>query len=90
MAQIDTSSVMLADTMIGPNDTISIAVVMEWDKMTMYHRITVWDTVTMNDSTRIVGEGKDIGGRVPIKSFIDAMPPMIEEVIILNKLMGPK
>jgi len=25
---------MLADTMIGPNDTISIAVVMEWDKMT--------------------------------------------------------
>jgi len=44
----------------------------------------------MNDSTRIVGEGKDIGGRVPIKSFIDVMPPMIEEVIILNKLMGPK
>lgn len=90
MEPIDTSSVMLADTMIGPGEALSIAVVMEWDHMTERHRITVWDTVTMNDSTRIVGEGRDTGGRVPIKSFIDAMPPMIEEVIILNKLMGPK
>lgn len=81
---------MLADTMIGPDDTISIAIVMEWDKMSMHHRITVWDTVTMNDSTRIVSEGRDDNGKVPVKSFIDAMPLMIEEVIILNKLMGPK
>lgn len=90
MAQIDTSSVMLADTMIGPHDTISIAIVMEWDEMSMHHRITVWDTVTMNDSTRIVSEGRDAIGKMPVASFIDVMPPMIEEVIILNKLMGPK
>jgi len=90
MAQIDTSSVMLADTMIGPDDTISIAMVMEWDAMSRHHRITVWDTVTMNDSTRIVSEGRDAIGKMPVASFIDVMPPMIEEVIILNKLMGPK
>jgi hypothetical protein len=90
MAQIDTSSVMLADTMIGPDDTISIAMVMEWDTMTKHHRLTVWDTVTMNDSTRIVSEGREANGKVPVKSFIDAMPLMIEEVIVLNKLMGPK
>ena len=90
MAQIDTSSVMLADTMIGPDDTISIAIVMEWDKLSMHHRITVWDTVTMNDSTRIVSEGRDAIGKMPVASCIDVMPPMIEEVISLNKLMGPK
>jgi hypothetical protein len=63
---------------------------MEWDAMSRHHRITVWDTVTMNDSTRIVSDGRYVNGKVPVKSFIDAMPPMIEEVIVLNKLMGPK
>jgi hypothetical protein len=58
--------------------------------MSRHHRITVWDTVTMNDSTRIVSDGRYVNGKVPVKSFIDAMPLMIEEVIILNKLMGPK
>jgi hypothetical protein len=81
---------MLADPMIGPDDTSAIAMVMEWDAMSRHHRITVWDTVTMNDSTRIVSDGRYINGKVPVKSFIDAMPLMIEEVIVLNKLMGPK
>jgi hypothetical protein len=90
MAQIDTSSVMLENTMIGENDDICIAVSMRWDGMARSHRVTAWDTTTMNDSSRVVSNGRDAENRVPVRSFIDVLPLMVEEIIILNKLMGPK
>jgi hypothetical protein len=49
----------------------------------------VMDTITKNDAYRAVTEGRDMDNMVPIKSFVDVLPQMIEEVIILNKLMGP-
>lgn len=81
---------MLENTMIGENDDICIAVSMKWDGMAQSHRITAWDTTTMNDSSRVVSNGRDAENRVPVRSFIDVLPLMVEEIIILNKLMGPK
>jgi len=89
MAQIDTSSVLLLDTRVGKDGGMQMQMHIRWDFSAEMHRITMWDTNTKNDASRCVTEGRDMEGTVPVKSFVDAMPEMIEEIIVLNKLMGP-
>lgn len=90
MAQIDTSQVVLLDTRIGVEGGMNLTMNVMWDDMAGMHRIMVLDTITQNDASRVVTEGRDADNMVPVKSFVDALPQMIEEIIILNKLMGPR
>lgn len=90
MAQIDTSQVVLLDTRIGVEGGMNLTMNVMWDDRAGMHRIMVLDTVTQNDASRVVTEGRDADNMVPVKSFVDALPQMIEEIIILNKLMGPR
>ena len=88
MAQIDTSTVLLADTTIGKTDRIKLRVEVYWDEQTAAHRIKVTDERTDTDAHRMVTEGRTQDGRIPVESVIAKMPEILEEVIILNKLMG--
>ena len=88
MAQIDTSQVLLLDTRIGTEGGMNLTINVMWDSRSGQHRIMLLDTLTGNDASRVVTEGRDQENRVPVKSFVDALPEMIEEIIILNKLMG--
>lgn len=88
MSQIDTSEFALLDTKIGMTDEMNIQISVLWDHMAGMHRIIMRDTVTQNDASRCVSEGKDEEGRVPVQSFVSAMPEIIEEIIVMNKLMG--
>lgn len=90
MAQIDTSQVVLLDTRIGVEGGMNLTMNVMWDDRAGMHRIMVLDTITQNDASRVVTEGRDDNNMVPVKSFVDALPQMIEEIIILNKLMGPR
>lgn len=90
MAQIDTSQVVLLDTRIGVEGGMNLTMNVMWDDRSGMHRIMVLDTVTQNDASRVVTEGRDANNMVPVKSFVDALPNMIEEIIVLNKLMGPR
>lgn len=90
MAQIDTSQVVLLDTRIGVEGGMNLTMNVMWDDRAGMHRIMVLDTITQNDASRVVTEGRDADNMVPVKSFVDALPQMIEEIIILNKLMGPR
>ena len=90
MAQIDTSQVVLLDTRIGVEGGMNLTMNVMWDDRSGMHRIMVLDTVTQNDASRVVTEGRDASNMVPVKSFVDALPNMIEEIIVLNKLMGPR
>ena len=90
MAQIDTSQVVLMDTRIGVEGGMNLTMNVMWDDRSGMHRIMVLDTVTQNDASRVVTEGRDANNMVPVKSFVDALPNMIEEIIVLNKLMGPR
>lgn len=90
MAQIDTSQVVLLDTRIGVEGGMNLTMNVMWDDRSGMHRIMVLDTVTQNDASRVVTEGRDDNNMVPVKSFVDALPNMIEEIIVLNKLMGPR
>jgi hypothetical protein len=88
MAQIDTSQVLLLDTKIGRDGGLNLSMSVAWDIRAEMHRFMVVDTLTGNDASRCVTEGRDDGGAVPVKSFVDVLPEMIEEIVILNKLMG--
>lgn len=90
MAQIDTSQVVLLDTRIGVEGGMNLTMNVMWDDRAGMHRIMVLDTITQNDASRVVTEGRDADNMVPVKSFVDALPQMIEEIIILNRLMGPR
>lgn len=90
MAQVDTTSVVLLDTHIGREGGLNLTMNVMWDDRASMHRFMVMDTETGNDASRCVTEGIDQDGRVPVQSFVDALPQMIEEIIVLNKLMGPK
>lgn len=90
MAQIDASDVILLDTRIGKEGGLNLAISVVWDGRSEQHRIMVMDTNTKNDASRVVTEGRDRDNMVPVKSFVDVMPQMIEEIIVLNKLMGPQ
>jgi hypothetical protein len=90
MAQIDTSQVVLLDTRIGVEGGMNLTMNVMWDDRSGMHRIMVLDTITQNDASRVVTEGRDANNMVPVKSFVDALPNMIEEIIVLNKLMGPR
>ena len=90
MAQLDASDVILLDTRIGQEGGLNIAINVMWDSRSEQHRIMVMDTNTKNDASRVVTEGRDAENKVPVKSFVDVLPQMIEEIIILNKLMGPR
>lgn len=90
MAQIDTSQVVLLDTRIGVEGGMNLTMNVMWDDRSGMHRIMVLDTVTQNDASRVVTEGRDADNMVPVKSFVDVLPNMIEEIIVLNKLMGPR
>jgi len=89
MAQIDTSQVVLLDTRIGVDGGMNLIMNVIWDDRSGQHKIMVLDTVTKNDASRAVTEGRDADNMVPVKSFVDILPQMIEEIIVLNKLMGP-
>jgi len=89
MAQIDTSQVVLLDTRIGKDGGMNLTMNVMWDERSGQHKIMVMDTITNNDASRAVTEGRDMDNMVPVKSFVDVLPQMIEEIIILNKLMGP-
>ncbi len=90
MAQIDTSQVVLLDTRIGVEGGMNLTMNVRGDDRSGMHRIMVLDTVTQSDASRVVTEGRDANNMVPVKSFVDALPQMIEEIIVLNKLMGPR
>lgn len=90
MAQIDTSQIILMDTTIGTEGGMNLTVNVMWDPRSSQHRIMLLDTTTGNDASRTVTEGRDTDNRVPVKSFVDVMPEMVEEIIILNKLMRQK
>lgn len=90
MAQIDTSQVVLLDTRIGVEGGMNLTMNVMWDDRSGMHRIMVLDTVTQNDASRVVTDGRDADNMVPVKSFVDALPNMIEEIIVLNKLIGPR
>lgn len=90
MAQIDTSQVVLLDTRIGVEGGMNLTMNVMWDDRSGMHRIMVLDTVTQNDASRVVTDGRDANNMVPVKSFVDILPQMIEEIIVLNKLMGPR
>lgn len=81
---------MLLDTKIGHNDELSLSVSIMWDHRAGMHRVMVVDMATHNDASRGVTNGRDKDGAVPVQSFVDVLPEMIEEIIVLNKLMGPK
>lgn len=89
MAQIDTSQVVLMDTRVGMEGGLNLIVNVMWDSRCEKHRIMVVDSVTANDASRTVTEGRDADNKVPVKSFVDVLPQMIEEIIILNNLLGP-
>lgn len=78
------------DTRIGVEGGMNLTMNVMWDDRAGMHRIMVLDTITQNDASRVVTEGRDADNMVPVKSFVDALPQMIEEIIILNKLMGPR
>jgi len=88
MSQIDTSEFALLDTKIGMTDEMNLQISVLWDHRAGMHRMIMRDGVTQNDAARCVTEGRDAEGRVPVLSFVAAMPEMVEEIIILNKLMG--
>ena len=88
MAQIDTASVLLADTTIGKNDKIKLRIEVYWDDQTNAHRIKITDERSDWDATAMVTDGRDHDFRLPVQSVVDKLPAMIEEIIILNKLMG--
>lgn len=88
MAQVETSQIILLDTKIGTEGGMNLTVNVMWDPRAGQHRIMLMDTNTGNDASRTVTEGRDTDNRVPVKSFVDVMPEMIEEIIVLNKLMG--
>ncbi len=90
MAQVDASSVLLLDTKIGKEGGLNLSMNVMWDERSGMHRLMIVDTTTNNDASRAVSDGRDEDGRVPAQSFVNAMPEMIEEIIVLNKLMGPK
>lgn len=86
MAQIDTASVLLTDTTLGRNDKIKLRVEIAWDEQTMAHRMRITDERTDVDAARAI-KGDD-ERRITMQQAIDVMPSMVEEIIILNRLMG--
>lgn len=89
MAQIDTSMVTLLDTRIGEEGGMNLTINVIWHGAAGHHRIMAVDSTTGNDASRAVTEGRDAENKVPIKSFVDVLPEMIEEITVMNKLMGP-
>lgn len=90
MALIGTSEIMLIDRMIGRHDSVQIKVKVSWDDMARHFKVTVTDDLTGTDASRSTTDGMDMDGRMPIDSIISIVPQMIEEIIVLNRLMGPQ
>lgn len=88
MAQDDWAQVLLLSTRLGRYDGLNLSVNTVWDIAAQMHRIKVVDVITNNDAWRSVTNGRDEDGAVPVKSFVDVLPEMIEEIIVLNKLTG--
>jgi hypothetical protein len=89
MAQIDTSEVMAMDAMIGRDEIVQINVRAIWDPLARHFKVTVTDELTGTDASRNTTDGMDKDGRIPSSSIISLVPQMIEEIIIVNRLMGP-
>jgi hypothetical protein len=85
---IDMTPAILGETMIRKDQHINLTVNVMFDEMSQMHRVMLMDTISLNDASRSVTEGRDASGSIPILSVIAALPSMFEEVIILNKLMG--
>lgn len=88
MAQIDTASVLLADTTLGKHDKIKLRVEIYWDEQTQAHRMKVTDERSDVDATRAIRAGEDKDFRINMQQAVNVLPEMIEEIIVLNKLMG--
>lgn len=85
---IDMTPAILGETMIRKDQHLNLTVNVMFDEMSGMHRVMLLDTVSLNDASRSVTDGKDDSGAIPILTVIAALPSMFEEVIILNKLLG--
>ena len=77
---------LLGETMIDCESSVSMNITVTYDEKAQAHRVVLSDGA--NDASRIVSNGRDQNGSIPIQSVIDVLPQMVEEIIILNKLFG--
>lgn len=87
MAQINTASVLLIDTTLGRNDRLKLRVEIFWDDQTQAHRMKVTDERSDVDAARALRSSDDKDFRINMQQAVDVLPEMIEEIIVLNRLM---
>lgn len=85
---LNTASVLLADTTIGRNDKIKLRVEIAWDEQTMAHRLRVTDERTDMDAARAIRPAEEGATSITMQQVIEMMPSMVEEIIVLNRLVG--
>jgi hypothetical protein len=89
MEQIDAATVFTTDTTLSENDSLEISVTIFFNAVSGLFEVRATDVTTKNDAMRAVRAS--IGVRsISAQRAIDKLPEIIEEIIVINKLLGAK
>ncbi len=89
MEQIDAATVFTTDTTLSENDSLELNVTIFFNAVYGLFEVRATDVTTKNDAMRAVRAS--IGVRsISAQRAIDKLPEIIEEIIVINKLLGAK
>jgi hypothetical protein len=89
MEQIDAATVFTTDTTLSEDDSLEINVTIFFNAVSGLFEVRATDVTTKNDAMRAVRAS--IGVRsISAQRAIDKLPEIIEEIIVINKLLGAK
>ena len=89
MEQFDTAAVYATKTRLEPGDSITVEVEIAYDLAANAFNVRATDTTTKNDASRIVRASVGVRS-ISAQEAINKLPDIIEEIIVINKLLGSK